>query len=127
MPSSTSSHSDMQEGATEESGGFLGGISVSKTDNRPGVVAPAPASSVRTRPSDASSSARRQYKETDLLQVASWWKWGGNGEALIADGTACKEAIGETAEASFNFSTLSVSVLKCLEKKGWRYLLAEQE
>ena len=109
-----------------ESGSLLSGISVSHTDNRPGVIGPAKspesAKSLQKTPNKSP-----QYRETDLVQVASWWKWGGNGEALIADGTVCKETIGETAEASYNFSTLSVSVLRCLEKKGWRYLLAEQE
>lgn len=126
-PTDTSNRSTADSPTTAKgSGGLLGGISVSHTDNRPGVIEPArPSESARAK--QPPTSASPVYRDTDLVRVASWWKSGGNGEALIADGNVCKEAIGETAEASYNFSTLSVSVLKCLEKKGWRYLLAQQQ
>lgn len=56
--------------------------------------------------------------------VNSWWKMGANGEALLRDGDACLETLGDGYSASGNFSRLSYGVLQCLRQKGWRYSMA---
>lgn len=55
----------------------------------------------------------------ETLTVSSWWKMGAGPEALMQQGQACVELLGEGHQASANMSVVSRGVLTCMGEKGW--------
>lgn len=77
---------------------------------------------VTTKPVKKEISPAPQANPFEKYKINSWWKLGGNREALELSISACSEKLGEAHQPDRKTQTFTRAFAACMYEKGWRGL-----
>ncbi len=104
---------------------------VSKTENSRNEVLPKSENTTKTTEVSSKTETESIKKETtsapsinafEKYKINSWWKMGGNRDALELSMTACSEKLGDAHLPDRKTQTFTRAFAACMYEKGWRGL-----